>query len=319
MNGLGDFFICLLWVTTWVHISVNENASNSGSQPNNDDSLAPPCWRLMLVMILFRQVQTSSKTDRVQCLLTHWYIDGESSLHLPFIVSQLHHWKNFKPKSHHRRFLIFAHHIDTGLSLHSDKEHIKIGETLAHLARRLPCVLSHFRLVATKHTIVSITWSKLTRCVPSPWRASWAAVRAFTAPMVFLSIQGIWTRPPTGSQVRLGIVEYGWVHADLGNSWKNKLWDNAENDKDTIPQVVFHSDLMLKPTKRKVRYHFRTAESPPHLSLSHLTMTHLRSILNLHNPTTHDRSQSCSRHTTCYSNLSLTPDLRRRYWCTTFV
>src|ERR1700761_7947355 len=34
------------------------------------------------------------------------------------------------------------------------------------------------------------------------WRASWEAVMALIAPMVLRSMQGIWTRPPMGSQVR---------------------------------------------------------------------------------------------------------------------
>jgi len=34
------------------------------------------------------------------------------------------------------------------------------------------------------------------------WSASWLAVMALIAPMVFLSIQGICTSPPMGSQVR---------------------------------------------------------------------------------------------------------------------
>ena len=50
--------------------------------------------------------------------------------------------------------------------------------------------------------MVSITRSRGTKCVPSPRRAKRAALIAFTAPMVLRSMQGIWTRPAIGSQVR---------------------------------------------------------------------------------------------------------------------
>src|SRR5690606_26876265 len=50
--------------------------------------------------------------------------------------------------------------------------------------------------------IVAITWSRDTTWDPSPWRAMRAAVIAFTAARALRSMQGTWTRPATGSQVR---------------------------------------------------------------------------------------------------------------------
>src|SRR4029453_18039036 len=49
--------------------------------------------------------------------------------------------------------------------------------------------------------MVLITLSRLTVCRPSPCSASRAAVIACTDPTAFLSMQGICTSPPTGSQV----------------------------------------------------------------------------------------------------------------------
>ena len=60
--------------------------------------------------------------------------------------------------------------------------------------------------------IVLITLSRLTLWVPSPCRASRAAVIALTEPMALRSMHGIWTSPPTGSQVRPEVV----LHPDLG-------------------------------------------------------------------------------------------------------
>ena len=50
--------------------------------------------------------------------------------------------------------------------------------------------------------MVAITLSRLTECWPSPSSARRAASMALMAPMALRSMQGIWTRPPMGSQVR---------------------------------------------------------------------------------------------------------------------
>src|SRR5208337_3688690 len=49
--------------------------------------------------------------------------------------------------------------------------------------------------------IVAITLSSDTMCRPSPCKASEAAAIAFTPPKALRSMQGICTKPPTGSQV----------------------------------------------------------------------------------------------------------------------
>ena len=50
--------------------------------------------------------------------------------------------------------------------------------------------------------IVAMTMSRDTLCVPSPRMARRAALIAFTAPIALRSMQGIWTSPAIGSQVR---------------------------------------------------------------------------------------------------------------------
>src|SRR5206468_9811085 len=50
--------------------------------------------------------------------------------------------------------------------------------------------------------MVLMTRSSETLCEPSPRRAMREALIAFTDPMALRSMQGIWTSPPTGSQVR---------------------------------------------------------------------------------------------------------------------
>ena len=50
--------------------------------------------------------------------------------------------------------------------------------------------------------MVAITWSSDTLCEPSPRIARRAAFIAFTEPMALRSMQGICTKPATGSQVR---------------------------------------------------------------------------------------------------------------------
>src|SRR3546814_16028751 len=51
-------------------------------------------------------------------------------------------------------------------------------------------------------SIVAMTVSRLTTCVPSPIIAMRLASIALIAPIAFRSMHGLWTRPPTGSQVR---------------------------------------------------------------------------------------------------------------------
>src|SRR3954470_13319241 len=55
---------------------------------------------------------------------------------------------------------------------------------------------------APVETIVAITLSRETLCLPSPESASRAALIAFTLPMALRSMHGTCTSPPMGSQVR---------------------------------------------------------------------------------------------------------------------
>ena len=60
--------------------------------------------------------------------------------------------------------------------------------------------------------MVRITWSSDTLCVPVSRAAMREAMIAVTAPKALRSMQGICTRPPTGSQVRAEVV----LHGDFG-------------------------------------------------------------------------------------------------------
>src|SRR5580658_5077302 len=78
------------------------------------------------------------------------------------------------------------------------------GQQLMALTANPPCEVSLYfdSMSRPVSRMVRMTWSRLTKCEPSPCSARRAALIAFTEASAVRSMQGICTRPAIGSQVR---------------------------------------------------------------------------------------------------------------------